>query len=147
MELNYDRYKGIYPYKMDPKYRVSVVASWREDPKEQFFLMLSSKGGQPVIKVLTKEAYGKRVDQVLSSNKTEVEKQQLLEMLALLCRDATLNDQGKLLIPKDLSESAGITADSDVVLAGGGLHFEVWSKANFENFFGNFRPPNDLGIF
>ncbi len=50
----------------------------------------------------------------------------------MLCREATLNDQGKLLVPKDLSEKAGITADSDVMLAGRGIHFEIWSKTNFD---------------
>lgn len=147
MEVNYERYKGHHPYKMDPKYRVSVVAAWREDPKERFHLMLSSKAGMPIIKVLTQQAYRQRIERVLASDKTELEKQELIETLALVCRDATLNEQGKLLIPKDLSESAQMTSDSDVVLAGRGLHFEVWNKANFDIFYGNHKPKDDLGIF
>ena len=44
------------------------------------------------------------------------------------CREASVNDQGKLLVPKELSEGAGISAESEVMLVGRGLHFEVWNK-------------------
>jgi DNA-binding transcriptional regulator/RsmH inhibitor MraZ len=55
-----------------------------------------------------------------------------------------------LLVPKDLSEKAGIEADSEVVLAGRGIHFEIWSKANFErvlNIETREDESDDLGIF
>jgi DNA-binding transcriptional regulator/RsmH inhibitor MraZ len=68
----------------------------------------------------------------------------------MLCREASLNDQGKLLVPKDLSEKAGIIADSDVVLAGRGIHFEIWSKENFElvlEIETSHESDDDLGIF
>ena len=61
-----------------------------------------------------------------------------------------VNEQGKLLVPKDLSEKAGIEADSEVVLAGRGIHFEIWSKANFErvlNIETREDESDDLGIF
>jgi DNA-binding transcriptional regulator/RsmH inhibitor MraZ len=50
----------------------------------------------------------------------------------MLCREVTLNDQGKLLVPKDLSEKAGILAEAEVMLVGRGIYFEIWSKANFD---------------
>jgi DNA-binding transcriptional regulator/RsmH inhibitor MraZ len=68
----------------------------------------------------------------------------------MLCREATLNEQGKLLVPKDLSEKAGIEADSDVVLAGRGIHFEIWSKKNFDIKLAietSEEAKDDLGIF
>jgi len=104
----------------------------------------------PVVKVLSQAAYHEKVARIKGSDKTPREKDQFLGRLAMLSREATLNDQGKLLVPKDLSEPAGITAEADVVLAGRGNFFEIWSKANFatvlERETGE-QPDDDLGIF
>ncbi len=104
----------------------------------------------PVVKVLSQEAYGERVDLIKASDKTPAEKGKMLGKLAMLCREVVLNDQGKLLVPKDLSEKAGIDADSDVMLAGRGIHFEIWSKTNFERMLEietGQEEDDDLGIF
>lgn len=117
---------------MDPKYRISIQPSWRPEVGGVLFLLFSRKHDMPVVKVLSQEAYDERVESIQSSDKTPAEKGNMLGKLAMLCREVTLNDQGKLLVPKDLSEKAGIAADSDVMLAGRGSHFEIWSKANFD---------------
>ena len=70
-----------------------------------------------------------RVADYIASGLTPAEVAQL-GRLAMLCRVASVNEQGKLLVPKELSEAAGISAESEVVLAGRDLHFEVWSKHN-----------------
>lgn len=105
----------------------------------------------PVVKVLSEEAYDEKVALIKGSeNYTPAEKSQMLGKLAMLCKEVTLNDQGKLLIPKDLSEKSGITAESDVVLAGRGNYFEVWSSANFDVVLGIESRPVEkdyLGIF
>jgi DNA-binding transcriptional regulator/RsmH inhibitor MraZ len=104
----------------------------------------------PLVKVLSQEAYDEKVELIRQSEKTPAEKGKLLGRLAMLCREATLNEQGKLLIPKDLSECAGIASDSDVVLAGRGIHFEIWSKEHFAQVFEietHQDEEDDLGIF
>jgi len=103
-----------------------------------------------VVKVLSQEAYNEKVELIKSSDKTPAEKSKLLGKLAMLCREVTLNDQGKLLVPKDLSEKAGISAESEVVLAGRGIFFEVWSKDNFDKVLEietREEEEDDLGIF
>lgn len=104
----------------------------------------------PVVKVLSQEAYAERVELIRGSDKTPAEKGKTLGKLAMLCREVTLNEQGKLLVPKDLSEKAGIEADSDVMLAGRGIHFEIWSKANFDRMLQietTQEEDDELGIF
>lgn len=86
----------------------------------------------PVVKALSEAAYAERVEIINGSEKTPAEKTKLLGKLAMLCREVTLNDQGKLLVPKDLSEKASINADSEIMLAGRGTHFQIWSKSNFD---------------
>ncbi len=150
MSSNYQRYKGFTPYKMDPKFRVSVPTAWRPEAGGVLFLLFSKEHEMPLVKVLSHEAYGEKVSLIQGSDKTPVEKGKLLGKLAMLCREVSLNEQGKLLVPKDLSEKAGIDADSEVVLAGRGIHFEIWSKANFErvlNIETREDESDDLGIF
>lgn len=144
------RYKGFTPYKMDPKFRVSVPTAWRPEANAPLFLQFSSRLDMPVVKVLSVEAYAEKVNLIKDSSKTPAEKNLILGKLAMLCKEVTLNEQGKLLVPKDLSEKAGIAAESDVFLAGRGNHFEVWSKTNFDVVLSIESRPveeDDLGIF
>lgn len=114
------------------------------------FLMFAKEHDLPVVKVLSQAAYNEKVERIHTSEKTPREKDQLLGRLAMLSREATLNDQGKLLVPKDLSEPAGIVADAEVVLVGRGNCFQIWSKANFAIVFereSSAEFDDDLGIF
>lgn len=115
---------------MDPKYRVSVPVEWRPANGEVLRLLFSKAHEMPVIKVLSEEAFASRVRTIEESALTPAKKADRLGSLYMLCSEASVNEQGKLLVPKDLSEKAGIPAESEVVLAGRGLHFEVWSKPN-----------------
>lgn len=144
------RYKGFKAGKMDPKFRVSVQPTWRPELGVPLLLLFSKDHGMPVVKVLSQEAYAERVQRIQQSDLTPAEQTKKLGKLAMLCREVVLNDQGKLLVPKDLSEKAGIEADGDVVLVGRGMHFEIWSKPNFETMLEietSQEEDDDLGIF
>jgi MraZ protein len=150
MSHSHQRYKGFKPFKMDPKFRVSVPTLWRPEAGASLFLLFSKQYDMPVVKVLSQEAYDEKVELVRSSDKTPAEKGKMLGKLAMLCREASLNEQGKLLVPKDLSEKAGIEADGDVVMAGRGIYFEIWSKANFDRVLDietRQEEDDELGIF
>lgn len=150
MSSNHQRYKGFKPFKMDPKFRVSIPTGWRPDAGKPLFLLFSKVHEMPVVKVLSQEAYDERVELIRNSDKTPAEKGKLLGKLAMLCREAVLNDQGKLMVSKEFGEKAQIAAESDVVLAGRGIHFEIWSRANFDKLLEIETAEDeddDLGIF
>ena len=150
MKTNDQRHKGNHAYKVDPKYRISILTSWRPEPGGILNLQPSTDRGLPMIKVLDEEAYGELVNRVKSSDKSQRDQAETLRQLAMRCREVTLNDQGKLLIPKELSEQAGIAPESTVILAGCGIHFEIWSKENFDELMritSNEQQSDDLGIF
>jgi len=138
---------GFTTYKMDPKYRVSIPTSWRPVAGEPLCLLFSEVHGMKVIKVLSQAAYQHRKDTVRESNISPKEKSEILGVLAMNCKAASVNDQGKLLIPRDLSEAIGVTAESEVVLAGRDLHFEVWSKPNHARVLVIERPTAETDIF
>ncbi len=135
---------------MDPKFRVSIPTAWRPEAGAILFLLFSKAHGMPVIKVLSQEAFDERVATVKNSDLTPAKKTAMLGSLSMLCREASVNDQGKLLVPKDLSEKAEIFAESEVVLVGRGMHFEVWNTRNFDRALEierNQDDENELGIF
>jgi DNA-binding transcriptional regulator/RsmH inhibitor MraZ len=147
----YDRFMGFKALKMDPKYRVSIQPLWRPEVGIPLYLMLSEKHDMPFVRVLSKEAYDEKVQLIQNSNMTPAEKSDFLGRLALFSRDAAINEQGKLAVPKDFCESAGIAAESDVMLAGRGILFEIWSKSNFDKMVSIEKQlqkkADDLGIF
>lgn len=150
MEIDNQRCTGFHPYKIDPKFRVSIQASWRPEPGSSLYLMFAKDLGVPLVRVLSKASYNHKVATINGSDKTPAEKTKLLAKLALLVREANVNEQGKLLVPKDLSEMAGIAPESDVMLAGRGMNFEIFSKANFDTYFAQLTDEeveDDLGIF
>ncbi len=119
---------------MDPKARVSIPVAWRPEHSEPLFLLESKTYEMPMVKVLTNEAYLHRVNLIKESDRTSAEKIRMLGKLAMNSKEVQLNEQGKLLIPKDLCEKVGLSVDTELVLAGRGLHFEVWNKENFTRF-------------
>lgn len=125
--------EGRFDHKMDPKFRVSVPSDWRTESGEVLRLLLSESYKLPVIKVLTEREYERRLAEI--ENTVELnpaQKRALRGRLHLNCRTAVVNPQGKLLVPKDWSEKAGLEADATVVLAGRGDFFEVWNPVNFD---------------
>lgn len=118
--------KGFKPYSIDSKFRVAVPPAWRPPAGMPIYLMYSCTYEMPMLKVITEEGYLERVAIVERSSLSEGKKRHKLGVLSSRCRDATINDQGKLTIPKDLAEDVGIEPDSDVILIGRRGHFEVW---------------------
>lgn len=148
----FQQYKGTYPYKTDSKNRVNVVSAWRPQPGENLYLMASfdKKSELPIIKVLTDEGIASRLRTVDEHISDPGERAEMKGELKRNLRDANLNDQGRLLIPKDFANHAGIEPDAEVFLVAGDSHFEVWSKENHFKAIGGLGVPparNKLSIF
>ena len=141
-------YLGFKPYAIDPKYRFAVPPGWRPGGGEVLYLLFSRSAEMPMLKALTQAGYDERVEIVKKSDKGEAEKRELLGRLAMRLREVSINEQGKLTIPKDLSEKAEIKPDSDIMLVGRHGHFEIWNKAHFERTQEiEMNQNDDLGIF
>lgn len=128
----FQRYKSYHTYKVDGKFRVSVPPGWRPEAGAPLYLQISATSEMPMIKALSQEAYDERVRRVIESDYKPGKKQELLGKLAMHIRETTLNDQGKLLIPKELSNYAGIEPDSEIRIAGRGDYFEIWNKEHHD---------------
>ncbi|MBC7979820.1 MAG: hypothetical protein H7Y36_04585 [Armatimonadetes bacterium] len=146
----FKQYQGTFPYKTDSKNRVNVYPSWRPAQGEGISLMASVSEGVNILKVLTDEAVNYRLERIEKHATDPKEESRLKTKLKRHLRDASVNEQGKLLIPRDLAAHAGISPDSDVMLSAADSHFEIWNRAKYEEKFGTFAVPeieDELGIF
>jgi DNA-binding transcriptional regulator/RsmH inhibitor MraZ len=135
MASQFQNYKGSYPYKTDSKNRVNVVSAWRPAQGEALNLMPSQYEGVKILKVLSQEAFEYRLERIREHATSPKEESQLKSKLVRQLREVTVNEQGKLLIPKDLAEHAGISPDSEVMLSAGDSHFEIWNRAEYDRIF------------
>ena len=136
-------YNGKQSYKTDAKNRVTVLVGWRPPSGDPIYLMASVDEGVNIIKVLTAGAVQHRIE-TFEKNVTEPKKlAKLKTRLKRVLRDSAINDQGKLLIPRDLAAHAGIAPDTEVMLSAGDSHFEIWPKAKYEELFGTAAVPEE----
>lgn len=118
---------------MDPKYRVAIPVVWRPEEGEQLILQESQRYGIPCIRVLTVPAFAEMERNIRDyPDRTMGEKREALEALYAGILPVTVNNQGKLLIPKDWSTRANIAAESNVRLVGRGDYFDIYNSTDFE---------------
>jgi len=143
-------YNGIQSYKTDAKNRVTVVSGWRPPQGDPIYLMASKDEGVNIIKVLSAGAVQHRLE-IFERKVTDTKKlAKLKTKLKRVLRDSSINDQGKLLIPRDLAAHSGIGPDTEVMLSAGDSHFEIWPKAKYEELFGTAAVPeeeDEYGVF
>lgn len=122
-----------YDYKMDSKYRVSVPVAFRpEDEGAPVRLQYSKEHELPVIKVFSAEAFEDKFRQIAESDLAPAQKIRTEGALRMHSREAVINSQGKLSVPKDWAERIGLEADSQVILGGRGPYFIVCTKETFK---------------
>ena len=128
MSTQPQQYRGFKPYSIDSKLRVAVPPAWRPPLGTIVYLLPAKVYEMPMIQVLTTEEYDSRIAKLETSTLDEARKNHHRRVLASRCREASINDQGKLLVPKDLATRAEIAPDSAVVLVGVERYFEIWAK-------------------
>lgn len=133
MLLSAPVHESHYDYKMDPKNRVSIPVEWRPATEETpVRLQLSKEHDLPVIKVFREDVFADKFVQVESSDLSPAKKQQIVGHLRMMSKQATINAQGKLTVPKDWCERTGLQADGPVILAGRGPYYMLCPQATFE---------------
>jgi MraZ protein len=118
---------GEYRHTLDPKGRLTVPSSLRPDLSATFY---ATRGLDRCIFIYTIEEWENLVENihalpfmkgdVRSFNRVFFSGASLLEM----------DKQGRVLLPANLKEYAGI--DKDIVIAGVGSRLELWAAASWE---------------
>jgi len=117
-------YAGEFRHAVDPKGRVTVPSKWRRADSEDFYVMPDQRN-QCLIIMPPEEfkAVGRKIES--SAAIPEADKRFFLRIFYSQAQPATVDRQGRMLLPEDYSKRVGIT--QEVVLAGGDTRFEIWN--------------------
>ena len=133
MSANAKALESHFDYKMDPKCRVSIPVDFRPATEGVPVRLHASKEHKlPVIKVYSTEVFEDKFRQIEQADIPQAQKNALAGSLRMLSKEATINPQGKLTIPKDWAEKIGLKADGPVKLGGRGNYFIICTEETFD---------------
>lgn len=123
---------GQKTYTIDSKNRVAVQPSWRPENGSDVVLIYGKSSGVPMIKVVTPEQLAAHRAKIAASTAmNEAEKTAKRRNLAARCWEGSINEQGKLLIPRELCERLNLQPEMEVLQIGCDDYFEIWKKTDF----------------
>lgn len=129
-------FEGEYQHKLDKKLRVSVPSSWRPTVGGTYGLRLLKweVSGIPVIKALTDEAFTAAIQSIQENpDLTNGMKSRQKGVLHTHNQPVSVNEQGKMLIPKKFALDQGLEPDASIYLLGRGSFFEILNTQNYQS--------------
>ena len=115
-------FMGRYNHTIDPKGRLSIPSKFREVLGDKFVV---SKGMDGCLFVYAIDDWKVFEEKLASLPLISVEARQFARYFLSGAQYVTVDKQGRILMPQDLREFAGL--EKDVVLAGMGGRIEIWS--------------------
>lgn len=114
-------FMGRYNHTIDPKGRLSIPSKYREILGDEFVV---SKGMDDCLFLYANEDWKAFETKLSSLPLMNDEARQFARFFLSGAQYVTVDKQGRILMPQDLRDFAGL--EKDVVLAGMGSRIEVW---------------------
>ena len=115
-------FMGKYNHTIDPKGRLSIPSKYREVLGDEFVV---SKGMDGCLYVYANDDWKVFEGKLASLPLMSEEARQFARFFLSGAQYVTVDKQGRILMPQDLRDFAGL--EKDVVLAGMGGRIEIWS--------------------
>lgn len=115
-----------YNHTIDPKGRLSIPSKYREILGDEFVV---SKGMDGCLFVYADETWKEFEAKLAALPLVNKQARQLARFFLSGAQYVTVDKQGRILVPQDLRDFAGL--EKDVVLSGMGSRIEVWSLAKW----------------
>ncbi len=116
-------FRSIYFHNMDAKNRLFIPAKFREELGEDFVLFMGPKN---CIYGYTTEEFEVVSEQFKNVKNTDVQRAFFSQVI-----DITIDKQGRITIPAECVEHAGLTKEA--VILGAGRRIEIWALENYNN--------------
>ena len=117
---------GEYYHNLDAKGRIIIPAKFRDELNGTFIL---TRGLDGCLTIYSTEKWEKIFEEINKLPETKKATRQYLRMLTANACECTLDNQGRILIPANLSGSVNIT--KECVVVGANSHVEIWDKATW----------------
>ena len=117
---------GEYYHNLDAKGRIIIPAKFRDELNGTFIL---TRGLDGCLTIYSTENWEKIFEEINKLPETKKATRQYIRMLTANACECTLDNQGRILIPANLSGSVNIT--KECVVVGANSHVEIWDKATW----------------
>lgn len=118
---------GEYQHNMDLKGRVTVPSKFREDLGDKFYVC---KGLDGCLFVLSQEQWDRLVEKV--SKIPLAQGKGIQRFFFSGAAEVEPDKQGRILIPQNLREHAGL--DKDITVIGAAVRAEIWDTARWNEY-------------
>lgn len=119
--LGENTFMGAFKHSVDPKNRVFIPASLREEMGDEVYVI---KGVDPCIAVYTQEGWEAFVEKL--SSLPEIQARKVKRALLSSACKTKIDSQGRILITQIHKTYAGL--DKNVYVVGVGNHVEIWDE-------------------
>jgi MraZ protein len=123
-------FRGRVEHAIDDKGRLSIPAKFREVLRKQKDKTLILTSFDDYISAFPLKVWRIIEDRIRSNPVFKRDMRDFLRLVYSSAEDATLDSQGRILIPQALRQRAGITRD--VVIIGVMDQIEIWDRARWE---------------
>jgi MraZ protein len=125
-------FRGRYQHTVDPKGRLSIPARFR-DVLAQFGGTLIVVPNEHALEVFPLEEFERLEAKISEQSMFDPEVRKLGRLYISRAKDVELDAVGRVLLPPDSRQQAGLV--KDVTLVGlGRRYFEVWDRGRFEEY-------------
>lgn len=122
-------FMGEYNHTLDAKGRLIVPSKFRDLLGEEFVV---TKGLDKCLFVFTEDKWNDVIDSIDNLPITKGKARQFSRFLIGGAATCEIDKQGRILIPQNLREYAGL--DKDAMLVGVGNRIEIWNKEAWDEF-------------
>ena len=120
---------GEYYHNLDAKGRIIIPAKFRDELNGTFIL---TRGLDGCLTIYSTEKWEKIFEEINKLPETKKATRQYIRMLTANACECTLDNQGRILIPANLSGSVNIT--KECVVVGANSHLEIWDKSTWNDY-------------
>lgn len=125
-------FRGRYQHTIDPKGRLSVPAKFR-DVLAQYTGTLIVVPNDNALEVHPVEEWERLESRINEQSQFNPEVRKLGRLYVSRAKDVALDNVGRILLPPDSRQQAGLARD--VTLVGPGRkYFEVWDRSRFDEY-------------
>ena len=121
---------GEYKHNLDTKGRIIVPSKFRELLDEQFVI---TRGLDRCLFAYTQDEWGRIEEKLKTLPLTKKDARKFTRLFFSGATDVEIDKQGRINIPQNLREYAGLSKDCTVI--GVSSRIEIWDSAAWENFY------------
>lgn len=121
---------GEYSHNLDTKGRIIIPSKFREELHSSFIL---TRGLDGCLTIYSLEQWNKIFEEINKLPTTKKAVRQYTRVLTSNACECSLDNQGRILIPSNLSTPLNIK--KECVIVGANDHIEIWNKDAWEAYF------------